>query len=133
MAAYAIMAVASFATAQPSGPGAPSPPPAVTVITVRSRDITPSVAFIARVQAIQTVNVQARVQGYLQEIDFKEGRDVQKGEPLYVIEPGLYEAAVAAAQANLKTAQINLGYTRITSPISGRIGPTAVTVGNLVR
>jgi membrane fusion protein (multidrug efflux system) len=41
-------------------------------------------------------------------------------------------ADVAAAQASVKTAQLNLGYTRIASPIDGRIGATAITAGNLV-
>ncbi|MEJ2435521.1 MAG: efflux RND transporter periplasmic adaptor subunit, partial [Pseudolabrys sp.] len=42
------------------------------------------------------------------------------------------QANVAAAKANLRTANINLSYTHITSPIAGRVGPTAVTAGNLV-
>lgn len=42
------------------------------------------------------------------------------------------KANVAAAQAQVQTAEINLGYTRIASPITGRVGPTAVTAGNLV-
>lgn len=45
---------------------------------------------------------------------------------------GVDQANVAADKAKLKTAQINLGYTRITSPIDGRIGATSVTAGNLV-
>jgi len=42
------------------------------------------------------------------------------------------EATLQQAQADLRTAQINLGYTRITSPIDGRIGSSALSVGNLV-
>ena len=41
-------------------------------------------------------------------------------------------AQVAAAQAAIQTAQINLGYTKITAAINGRIGATAVTIGNVV-
>jgi membrane fusion protein, multidrug efflux system len=140
--------------------------------------------FVGRVEATDRVDVRARVQGYLEQVLFKEGDIVKKGEQLYQIEKGLFQAAVEAAkgalerskaaktltaiqlqraqelleksagtavardqalaadqqaqgqiladQANLDTANINLGYTDITSPISGKISKTNVTVGNVV-
>jgi membrane fusion protein (multidrug efflux system) len=160
------------------------PKPAVTVAPVEVKDVTPSWEFIGRVEAIQSVDLRARVQGVLQQIAFQEGQDVTAGQLLYVIEPDPYQAAVdaaraqlakakaalanaertlsrtqqlssrgfeaqanldkaradrdsaaadvQAAEANLRTAELNLSYTRITSTIDGRIGHTAVTVGNLV-
>jgi membrane fusion protein, multidrug efflux system len=161
-----------------------APPPAVTVEPVVAKDVSPSWEFIGRVEAEQTVDVRARVQGFLQEADFAEGQDVKAGQLLFVIEPAPYEAAltaaqaqlakaqaaakeaaqnlarrqelrgrgvesqatldqalaqrdsadadVTAAQANVQTAQISLGYTRLQSPIDGRIGRAAITKGNLV-
>lgn len=163
--------------------GAP-PPPAVTVAAVTEEPITPSADFLGRVVATDTVDVRARVEGFLERRNFEEGQDVKKGDLLYLIEPEPYEIALEQAKAALvraeadslnadlqlrrglelqqnrniaaatvddrraakasadatvlsqraavREAEINLGYTRITSPIDGRIGRTAFTVGNLV-
>jgi len=174
------LALAGSAAAQNQN----TPPPAVTVEPVVEKDVSPSWEYIGRVEAVQTVQVQARVQGFLQEVSFREGQDVKTGQLLFIIEPAPYEAAWQAAQAqlakakatlteteqnltrnaklrqrgvaaeatyeqalarrdsaaadaqaaeaNLQTAGINLSYTRIESPIDGRIGRAAITKGNLV-
>lgn len=168
------------------GQGQPSAaaPPAVTVATVDTQDVAPRYKYIGRVEAVQFVDLRARVQGYLQSVNFHEGQQVAQDDVLYVTEPDTYEAAVSRAQANLqsaeanlknagvnlarirelashgnapraqlddaiakndaaaaavlsaqadlRTAQINLGYTKIVAPIAGRIGKTAFTIGNLV-
>ena len=140
--------------------------------------------FVGRVDATNRVEIQARVKGYLEEVLFKEGDKVTKGDHLYHIEKGEYEAAVEQAQgalerskaakaltaiqlqraedlvaksagtaaardqalaedqraggdimtdqARLDDANINLGYTDIVSPISGKISKTTVTAGNVV-
>jgi membrane fusion protein, multidrug efflux system len=140
--------------------------------------------FVGRVEATGRVEIRARVQGYLEQVLFKEGDIVKKGDQLYQIEKGLFQAAVEAAkgalerskaaktltaiqlqraqdlldknagtavardqalaadqqaqgqiladQANLDTANINLGYTDIASPISGKVSKTNVTAGNVV-
>jgi membrane fusion protein (multidrug efflux system) len=165
-------------------PGAAGPPPAVTVAPVVAKDVAPSTEFIGRVQAIQSVDLRARVEGFLEQVAFQDGQDVKAGDLLYRIEQAPYQAAVQSAQAQLartqaalkqaesnyqrqaelrrsdfqsqavldqavaardsaaadvqaaeaalRTAQLNLGYTTITSPIDGRIGKTAYTRGNLV-
>jgi membrane fusion protein (multidrug efflux system) len=140
--------------------------------------------FVGRVEATGRVDIRARVQGYLEQVLFKEGDIVKKGDQLYQIEKGLFQAAVEAAkgalerskaaktltaiqlqraqdlleknagtavardqalaadqqaqgqiladQANLDTANINLGYTDIASPIAGKVSKTNVTAGNVV-
>jgi len=158
--------------------------PTVSVITAEKRPVTEAVRFVGRIQAIERVDIRARVTGFLEEVLFQDGDRVKTGAALYRIEKGPFEAAVeqakatvlrvraqldnattqrqraedllksssgtvanrddriaaekaaagdlAAAEAALKTAEINLGYTDINSPIDGRIGRTAVTRGNVV-
>lgn len=60
----------------------------------------------------QTVNLVGRVNGYLQEIRYKPGEVVEKGQLLFVIEPTLYRDAVVEAEATLNTAQSQLDYAR---------------------
>lgn len=88
--------------------GGSVPPPAVVVAPVENRDVAPSWEFIGRVQAIQAVDVVARVQGFLEQTEFKEGSDVKAGQLLFVVEPGPYRAALEAAQAQLAKAQATL-------------------------
>jgi RND family efflux transporter MFP subunit len=169
------------AIAGPSGPG--GPPPLVKVVLITEQDVNPPAEYVGHVEAIQSVDLRARVEGFLKQVNFKEGSDVHEDELLYVIEQAPYQARVDAdkalvaqaeanlnkarqylhrartvrsggvsatdldnavaeelrasaqlkqAKANLQIAQINLGYTSITAPISGRIGRTAFTRGNLV-
>ncbi len=167
-----------------TGPAPPTPPPGVGVVAVESRGVTPSLAFIGRVKAVQIFQARARVEGFLTKIAYTDGQAVKTGQLLYQIEKTQYKAAVEQAEANLASAKAvevnaqlaydraaqlvkssagtqasvdqtratlesakagvlqnqaaldianeNLGYTDITSPIDGRIGFTAVTLGNLV-
>lgn len=161
-------------------------PQALTVGTVAAakQAVAKSQSFVGRVEAVDRVDIVARVSGYLEQIHFTEGAMVKAGDPLYTIEKELYEAALQQAQgsvesakagvvlakqqkgrtqelltkevasqmsmdqrvaqqqqaqadqamseAAVRTAQINLGYTEITSPITGKIGRTSVTKGNVV-
>ena len=161
-------------------------PAAVPVGTVMAEKcaITQTADFVGRIEAVNRVDVRARVTGYLEDVLFKDGSTVAEGAPLFRIERAPFEAAVEQAQgaleraqgtlqnatvqrqraeellktnagsvairdqrvaeekgaqgdqttaeANLKTAQINLGYTEIKAPIAGRIGRTKVTKGNVV-
>ena len=168
--------------AAPAGPGA-GPPPLVTVATVVEQDVNPPSEYVGHVEAIQSVDLRARIEGFLEKVEFKEGSDVHAGDLLYVIEQAPYQAKVDAdkaslaqaeamltkarqylhraqtvrsggisatdldnavaeelrakalleqVRANLQISQINLGYTSIRAPITGRIGRTAFTGGNLV-
>jgi RND family efflux transporter MFP subunit len=158
------------------------PPPMVTVATVVEQDVNPAVEYVGHVEAIQRVDLQARVGGFLQQVNFKEGSKVRAGDTLYIIEQAPYQARVAVAkaratkaqatltqasnylkriqavraggvsatdiesaesaeleasaevaeaQASLALAELDLSYTRILAPISGRIGATSLTIGNL--
>ena len=79
-------------------------PPAVPVgvVAAERKPVTKSLDFVGRVEAINRVEVRARVTGYLEEVLFKEGDLVKQGAPLYAIEKGLFEAAVGQAEGALE-------------------------------
>ncbi len=82
--------------------------PNVTVATVSSQTVGDKGRYVGRVDAVTTVNLVARVEGFLEKQNFQDGAFVKKGDLLYVIEKGLYEADVANAQAQLEGAQATL-------------------------
>ena len=160
------------------------PPPAVLVQPAELRSMAKQAEFVGRAEALEKVDLRARVTGFLGSRLFKDGDDVKEGQVVFTIEKEPFEAAVdqrkaqlASAQAtlanadqqlartaelarkgnapvaqldqrtaeqgqakaavmeaesNLRDAQIQLSYTDIKSPISGRIGRAAVSPGNLV-
>jgi len=179
---FLTLAFPLFAIAGPPGSD-DGPPPVVTVVPVTLQDVNPPEEYVGHVEAIQVVDLQARVEGFLEEVRFKEGNFVHAGDLLYVIEQAPYQASVRAdkarveqlqavltkasqylervrtvrsggvsaadidtavaaeaqaraqfeeARATLDRSELNLGYTAIRAPISGRIGRTAYTAGNLV-
>jgi multidrug efflux pump subunit AcrA (membrane-fusion protein) len=93
--------------AAPSVSGA-GPPPLVTVATVIEQDVNPPAEYVGHVEAIQSVDLRARVEGFMEKVNFKEGSDVNAGDLLYVIEPAPYQAKVDAAKASLAQAQAML-------------------------
>ena len=155
----------------------------VTVEAVTDQEVNPPSDYVGRVEAIQAVDLRARVEGFIEHVKFQEGGKVKAGDLLYVIEQAPYkakvneaeakvadadasltearqylrrlqsvrsggvsatdlESAVSAelkakallqqARASLEQAELDLGYTSIKAPISGRIGRTTYTKGNLV-
>jgi len=165
-------------------PAAPAVPE-VAVLTMTTSNVALNIALPGRTAPFLLAEVRARVDGIVQERRFTEGADVKKGEPLYLIDPAPYRAAlraaeaelqraratlasnasqlgrnrilvkenavskqefenaeaaqleaaadVAAAEASVETARINLGYTTVTAPISGRSSVSAVTQGAYVQ
>jgi RND family efflux transporter MFP subunit len=160
-----------------------APVPLVAVEPVIVKDINPPEDYVGHVEAIQAVDLRARVEGFLEKINFKEGDIVRSGDLLYMIEQAFYQtevdadkagvaeaeaelvranqhierlqkalpesipatdideavatqlqakAQIAQAQAALTRSQLNITYTMIHAPISGRIGRTTYTKGNLV-
>ncbi|MDP4856494.1 MAG: efflux RND transporter periplasmic adaptor subunit, partial [Desulfobacterales bacterium] len=158
-------------------------PPMVTVEAVTEQEVNPPSDYVGRVEAIQAVDLRARVEGFIEHVKFQEGGKVKAGDLLYLIEQAPYkakvneaaakvadaeasltearqylkrlqsvrsggvsatdlEAAVSTelkakallqqAQASLEQSELDLGYTVIKAPISGRIGRTTYTKGNLV-
>jgi RND family efflux transporter MFP subunit len=166
------------------------PPPArgpaaieVSVTTPITSRVTEFTDFTGRLEAVKTVDVRARVSGYVTEVPFKEGDEVHEGDLLFQIDPRPFQADYNQAEANVKLAeadsklqekiayrgrQLTLGgsigkeeydqnvaaaekaratvgaataardraklyldYTRVTSPVSGRISRRYVDPGNL--
>jgi RND family efflux transporter MFP subunit len=168
---------------------APSqPPPELTVVKVSrpvERDVTDYKDFTGRTAAVDSVEVRARVWGYLDKVNFKEGAIVKKGDVLFEIDPLTYQAALTQAEGNLASVQarltrldadlvrakrlvgtaavsredydkvagdraeaaastaalkaaverakLDLGYTKVIAPVSGRVSRYIVTVGNLIQ
>jgi membrane fusion protein, multidrug efflux system len=98
--ALSIAAWSSVAAAQ----GAP-PPPAVSVTPVVSRQVTETIDYVGRLTAVDKVDIVARVTGFLEERNFKEGQYVKKGDLLFRIEQATYKAAVEQARANVAKAK----------------------------
>jgi RND family efflux transporter MFP subunit len=175
-----IVPVAGYASL-PDSESAPVPLVAVEPVIVQ--DINPPEDYVGHVEAIQAVDLRARVEGFLEKINFKEGDVVKSGDLLYVIEQAPYQtevdvskagvaeaeaelvranqhierlqtalpesipamdideaiatqlrakAQIAQAKAVLARSELNITYTMIHAPISGRIGRTTYTKGNLV-
>lgn len=168
---------------QPEAPPVP-PPMEIAVIEVQPRNVPIYFDMIGQTSGSVDIPIRARVDGVLEEMLFREGRSVETGQLLYVIDPTPYqskvveaqgrlaeartmlakaesdlerirplaemdavsqqdldaavaqfEAAVASEQsaaAQVEQAEIQLGYTRIRSPIDGLIGITAAKVGEYV-
>lgn len=87
---------------------ADAPAPAVTFAPVQVKNVAPSSSYIGRVQAIQSVAIVARVQAFVDKIDFQEGAMVKAGQVLFELQKAPYQAAVEAAQAGLQKAQATL-------------------------
>ena len=84
------------------------PPPTVIVAEVVQRDVPLVRDFVARTEAVPTVDVRARVAGVLEEVRFREGTEVEQNQVLFVIEQGEYRAALQAARAQLAKAEADL-------------------------
>ena len=174
-----VIATASAAMAQTT-----PPPPPVTISPPLQKEIVEWDQFTGQFQAVDFVEIRARVAGYLTEIHFQDGQTVKKGDLLFVIDPRPYEAALAsmraqlgqaeaqvslaqaqlnrsaelrkrdfepassydqrvsdlkvataaveAAKAAIRTAELNVEFTRIIAPITGRISRHQVSIGNLI-
>ena len=181
-AAWVALAIVTSCKAPEVPP--PPPPPEVVVATPTQRDVTLFQNFTGNTQAIESVEIRARVQGFLESFNFEPSTFVKKGDLLFVIERAPYIAAkdqaeaeveaseaflrraasdlerlelavktnavsqqevtrataerdqarasLLAAKAKLDTANINLDYTEIRSPIGGLISRQFVDPGNLV-
>ncbi|UVK42895.1 efflux RND transporter periplasmic adaptor subunit [Mesorhizobium sp. AR07] len=184
VAAALLVGVAGFtgtAHAQTVQPAAAVP---VVMEKVLSGPASPPLTYNAQVEAIEAVDIQARVSGLLKAVKFSEGKGVKEGDLLFEIEPDQLSAALMSAQAQVarteatrnaaqqslsrardlfnrrtipqatlddaqaafdvaaadvqsanaarNTAELNLSYAQIKSPIDGTIGRSLATPGNLV-
>jgi RND family efflux transporter MFP subunit len=169
------------APAQPPAPGAP----VVKVSKPVMKEVTDYEDFPGRMEAVNSVSVRARVTGYLDKFNFKEGATVNKDDILFEIDPRTYAAELARAEgnvaqadghlrridhdydraamllprgavgreefdrvsgdrveargaldvarANLEMARLNMGWTKVRAPLSGRISSRYADPGNLVK
>jgi RND family efflux transporter MFP subunit len=181
----AALSLAALTMGRAKQPQAAPPLQAVTVAKVPERQIREWDEFTGRLEAVDQVEIRPRVSGYIQRVDFAEGKEVKKGEVLFEIDPRPYQAQLAGAQAELErarsaaalaksdverasklvhvqaisreeydsrtsaeaqggatvraaeaaveTAQLNLEWTKVRSPIAGRVSNALVTPGNLVQ
>lgn len=159
-------------------------PKAVQTINPMTQPVYSELKSAGRIEAKYSVDIVARINGWLQKSYFQEGDAVKKGQPLFLIEPDQYQnlvntaaanvrqaqaslinaekelvraqelvksdyvsksyydqalatrdtskAALDAAKAQLADAKLNLSYTKIVSPVDGKIGKIIITEGNLV-
>ena len=80
---------------------APPPPPQVTVSQPVRQPVTDYLEFTGNTQAINTVQLRARVQGYLEKVFFQDGDQVKKDQLLFLIQPNTYEAKLKQAEAQV--------------------------------
>ena len=183
IAAAVALAALSVACKEAAAPAA-APAPEVYVTPVVQRDVPEYLEVVGQTQGFQDVDIRARVEGFLESVNFQEGSFVRKGALLYQIDPKPLQSILSAANAELETARarlektdndvarytplaakqavsreeldnaraaqnaarsqvdaaraavqkatLDLGYTRVTSPIDGLVGTTQVKPGNLV-
>jgi membrane fusion protein, multidrug efflux system len=104
-AALPLIVLALAACSKASEQAAAPPPPAVTVATPTVRTVTDWDEFVGRFEAINQVQIRARVGGFVDSIDFKDGAFVKAGDLLYVIDPRPYTATLLQAQGQLADAK----------------------------
>jgi RND family efflux transporter MFP subunit len=90
--------------------GAP-PPPAVTVAKPQKRTVVDYDEYVGRFVAINSVEIRARVSGYLDKLHFKDGQVVKQGDLLFTIDKRPFQNTLDQARANLLQAQSNLAFT----------------------
>ena len=93
----------------------PAGPPAVGVVEATRRPITETSEFLGRIEAINRVNVVARVTAFLEQRLFDEGAEIKKGDQLYRLEHGPFEADLASKQAQVAQLQATLDNAKLTT------------------
>ncbi|MGD9646711.1 MAG: efflux RND transporter periplasmic adaptor subunit [Pirellulales bacterium] len=178
-----LMVAAGCGHAPPTLP--PAGPPQVEVCLPVHQEIRDYEDFSGQTEAVASIEIRARVTGYLSAVHFAHGAEVEEGDILFEIDPPYYEAELAraeggvaqaesrlnrlradyertvtlhkqnvitdaqfdmatsdvteaegtlkAARALLKIAQVNMGYTKVKAPVSGRVSRPFIDPGNLVK
>src|SRR6266853_1936532 len=89
----------------------PPPPPKVTVAQPVQRVVTDDLELTGNTQAIYTVQLVARVAGYLEKVLFQDGQQVKKGQPLFLIQQNTYEDNLRQAEATIAQYPAQLQWT----------------------
>jgi RND family efflux transporter MFP subunit len=92
----------------------PPPPPEVTVASPTQRQVPITLEYTGSVRGIETVEIRARVKGFLQKKHIEGGRRVKAGDILFTIDPRSYEAQLAQARAESESQKANLRLTELT-------------------
>lgn len=100
-----ILGLAGCDKGQAEGEQAP-PSPEVSIARVLSRPVQQWDEYTGRVRAIHTIELRARVSGYVQRVVYKEGQDVKQGDLMFLIDQRPYRIALANAQAQLDRARV---------------------------
>jgi RND family efflux transporter MFP subunit len=90
----------------------PPPPAEVGVAKPLSRMVVPQLDSTGTTEAYDAVDLMARVQGFVQSIDYTDGQAVKQGQVLFTIEPAPFQAQLLQAQASLDSAQAQLVQTQ---------------------
>lgn len=93
-------------------PAPPAGPPPVSVAAAITRDVQLSDEFPGRIEAVESVRIRARINGYLQSIHFNPGAEVARGALLFIIDPRPFAARVAEAEAALANTDAQLTLAR---------------------
>src|SRR5262249_30687726 len=93
-------------------PVAETPPPPVTVSQPVAPDVIGQDDYEGRIAAVETVEVRAKVRGYLDKVNFQDGQMVKEGDLLFEIDPRPYKAALDAAEAQKAVADAGLELAR---------------------
>jgi RND family efflux transporter MFP subunit len=178
-----VLALAACGQNQQQSAAAP-PPPAVTVAKPTQRTVIDHDEYVGRFVAVDSVEIRARVSGYLEKVHFRDGQMVNKGDLLFTIDKRPFQntldqaranlaqaranlafaeadlnraqhlvrdrtiteqtfdqrtqsfraatASVAANEAQVRQAELDLEFTELRAPVTGRIGDRRVSPGNLV-
>jgi membrane fusion protein (multidrug efflux system) len=108
-------AIAIGAAAPARAQPAPGGPPAVGIVEATKRPITETSEFLGRIEAVNRVNVVARVTAFLEKRLFNEGAEIKKGDELYVLERGPFEADLASKKALVAQLQATLENAKLTT------------------
>jgi membrane fusion protein, multidrug efflux system len=103
-----VLTLASTAACKKENAYVPPPPQQVGVAKPVQQDVVPYLELTGNAVAYNQVDLEARVQGYLQEINYKDGTEVKLADTLFVIEPAPYQAQLQQAQASLAATQADL-------------------------
>lgn len=107
-----LMAGATAGCRHEAPKAAPAKPPVIPVGKAVSRVISDYVYYTGRTDAVQSVNVRARVSGYLTKMPFKEGAEVKEGDILFEIDPRPYQAQYDASKAQVELREANAKLTQ---------------------
>ena len=106
LAVGVVAAALSLACEKPAPP--PPPPPEVYVTAVTQRDVPVYLELVGQAKGYQDVDIRARVEGFLETVNFQEGTFVKQGDLLYTIDRKPLEAIVAEGKASQATAEARL-------------------------